>query len=169
MPAANLLIKYGASRVNDRLAFWLLAVRHALLAKMRNLLAILAPLLAVRHSLLAISQGLLAKHIAETLISDGQHKERLQKDTADQLFSVLEKQKDYIQCTDMIYLYELCGLRYLLLNNRLPEFEAAAAQMQEFFSVFFLKRGQLVMTAKAQPIPGIAVPVSCSVFCDDNK
>ncbi|SFF00125.1 hypothetical protein SAMN05428981_11238 [Bacillus sp. OV194] len=60
MPAANLLIKYGASRVNDRLAFWLLAVRHALLAKMRNLLAILAPLLAVRHSLLAISQGLLA-------------------------------------------------------------------------------------------------------------
>ncbi|MGG1572471.1 hypothetical protein [Fictibacillus sp. NRS-1165] len=41
--------------------------------------------------------------------------ERLQKDTADQLFKVLEKQKDYIQCTDMIYLYEyeLYRLRYL--------------------------------------------------------
>lgn len=49
--------------------------------------------------------------------------ERLQKDSAQQLYKVLEKQKDYIQCTEMIYLYELYRLRYMLMTNELGEFE----------------------------------------------
>ncbi|WHY72045.1 helix-turn-helix domain-containing protein [Fictibacillus enclensis] len=62
--------------------------------------------------------------------------ERLQKDSAQQLYKVLEKQKDYIQCTEMIYLYELYRLRYMLMTNELGEFEKTAQQMRKYQSKF---------------------------------
>lgn len=77
-----------------------------------------------------------SRQIARMLETFYDAMERLQKETAGQLYRVLEKQKDYIQCTDMVFLYELYRLRYLLLMNRMAEFEEAASHIQKFTQKF---------------------------------
>ncbi|MBO9130679.1 helix-turn-helix domain-containing protein [Bacillus sp. 165] len=56
--------------------------------------------------------------------------ERIHKEKADTLYNELLLHKEYILCTDMIYLYELYTLRYLLFLNRITEFEQASEAMK---------------------------------------
>lgn len=62
--------------------------------------------------------------------------ERVHKEHADNLYEELTANKDYIQCTEMIYLYELYTLRYLLSINNIPEFEHLSSGMKKNFNKF---------------------------------
>ncbi|KON88076.1 hypothetical protein AF332_15495 [Sporosarcina globispora] len=57
--------------------------------------------------------------------------ERLFKDKAATLYTELLEHKEYVQCTEMIYVYELYMLRYLLLLNRFSEFEEVSSKMKK--------------------------------------
>ena len=62
--------------------------------------------------------------------------ERLHRDHAERLHGELEKHRDYIQCTEMVYLYELYMLRYLLFTNNLPEYEQVSLELKKNMSKF---------------------------------
>ncbi|MGR3765735.1 helix-turn-helix domain-containing protein [Rossellomorea sp. NS-SX7] len=62
--------------------------------------------------------------------------ERLHRDHAERLYQELEKHRDYIQCTEMVYLYELYMLRYLLFTNNLTEYEQASLGLKKNKSKF---------------------------------
>ena len=57
--------------------------------------------------------------------------ERLQKEKAAALYKELLEHKEYVQCTEMIYLYELYMLRYLLFLDRFSEFEEVSSKMKK--------------------------------------
>ncbi|MDM5156905.1 helix-turn-helix transcriptional regulator [Bacillus sp. DX1.1] len=56
--------------------------------------------------------------------------ERLHKEQAAALYKELSEQKEYVQCTEMIYVYELYMLRYLLFLNQFSEFKKASSKMK---------------------------------------
>lgn len=62
--------------------------------------------------------------------------ERLHRDHAERLYQELEKHRDYIQCTEMVYLYELYMLRYLLFTNNPTEYEHASFGLKKNMSKF---------------------------------
>ena len=62
--------------------------------------------------------------------------ERLHRDHAERLYQELEKHRDYIQCTEMVYLYELYMLRYLLFTNSPTEYERASLGLKKNMSKF---------------------------------
>ncbi|TYS89187.1 helix-turn-helix transcriptional regulator [Rossellomorea aquimaris] len=62
--------------------------------------------------------------------------ERLHRDHAERLYHELEKHRDYIQCTEMVYLYELYMLRYLLFTNNPTEYEQASLGLKKNMSKF---------------------------------
>jgi HTH-type transcriptional regulator, quorum sensing regulator NprR len=62
--------------------------------------------------------------------------ERLHRDHAERLYQELEKHRDYIQCTEMVYLYELYMLRYLLFTNNPTEYEQASLGLKKNMSKF---------------------------------
>ncbi|MCA1055418.1 helix-turn-helix transcriptional regulator [Rossellomorea aquimaris] len=62
--------------------------------------------------------------------------ERLHRDHAERLHGELEKHGEYIQCTEMVYLYELYMLRYLLFNNNLTEYERVSLALKKNMSKF---------------------------------
>ncbi|WP_226676099.1 helix-turn-helix transcriptional regulator [Rossellomorea aquimaris] len=62
--------------------------------------------------------------------------ERLHRDHAERLYHELEKHRDYIQCTEMVYLYELYMLRYLLFTNSPTEYERASLGLKKNMSKF---------------------------------
>lgn len=57
--------------------------------------------------------------------------ERLHRDHAERLKKELEEHRDFIQCTEMIYLYELYMLRYLLFTNNPSEFERVSHKLKK--------------------------------------
>ncbi|MDF2038408.1 helix-turn-helix transcriptional regulator [Cytobacillus oceanisediminis] len=62
--------------------------------------------------------------------------ERVHRDNADRLYKELLANKDYIQCTEMIYLFELYILRYLLAIDDIPEFEHLSSAMKKNINKF---------------------------------
>ncbi|MBW3110963.1 MULTISPECIES: helix-turn-helix transcriptional regulator [Bacillaceae] len=62
--------------------------------------------------------------------------ERLHRDHAERLYQELEKHRDYIQCTEMVYLYELYMLRYLLFTNSPTDYERASLGLKKNMSKF---------------------------------
>ncbi|MBM7585937.1 tetratricopeptide (TPR) repeat protein [Bacillus pakistanensis] len=57
--------------------------------------------------------------------------ERLNRDHAERLYQELVTYKEYIQCTEMVYLYELYMLRYFLFTNNIAEFEHVSYTMKK--------------------------------------
>ncbi|MFB7141509.1 helix-turn-helix domain-containing protein [Gottfriedia sp. NPDC056225] len=55
--------------------------------------------------------------------------ERIHRVKADELYEEVLNHSDYIQCTDLIYLFELFKLRYLLFTSRIQEFELESKKM----------------------------------------
>jgi HTH-type transcriptional regulator, quorum sensing regulator NprR len=62
--------------------------------------------------------------------------ERLHRDHAERLYHELEKHRDYIQCTEMVYLYELYMLRYLLFTNNTTKYEQVSHGLKKNMSKF---------------------------------
>ncbi|WP_180230105.1 helix-turn-helix domain-containing protein [Bacillus sp. AFS073361] len=62
--------------------------------------------------------------------------ERHHQEKATILFNELLQEKEYIQCTDMIYLYELYKLRYFLLLNDFSTFKKSSAGIHRYVSKF---------------------------------
>jgi HTH-type transcriptional regulator, quorum sensing regulator NprR len=62
--------------------------------------------------------------------------ERLHRDHAERLYQELEKHRDYIQCTEMVYLYELYMLRYLLFTNSPTEYERTSLGLKKNMTKF---------------------------------
>lgn len=57
--------------------------------------------------------------------------ERLHRTHAETLKRELEEHKDFIQCTEMVYLFELYMLRYLLFTNNSSEFGATSQKLKK--------------------------------------
>ncbi|MFP7297133.1 helix-turn-helix domain-containing protein [Neobacillus niacini] len=62
--------------------------------------------------------------------------ERLHQEKAAHLFKELQESKEYIHCTDMIYLYELYMLRYYLLREDFSAFEKSSQGIHKYLSKF---------------------------------
>ncbi|WP_052504466.1 helix-turn-helix transcriptional regulator [Rossellomorea aquimaris] len=62
--------------------------------------------------------------------------ERLHRDHAERLYQELQRHKDYIQCTEMVYLFELYMLRYQLFTNNPTEYEHASLGLKKNMSKF---------------------------------
>jgi HTH-type transcriptional regulator, quorum sensing regulator NprR len=62
--------------------------------------------------------------------------ERLHQEKAALLFTELQECKEYVHCTDMIYLYELYMLRYYLLLHDFPRFEESSRGIHKYISKF---------------------------------
>jgi HTH-type transcriptional regulator, quorum sensing regulator NprR len=62
--------------------------------------------------------------------------ERLHRDHAQRLYQELVKHKDFLQCTEMVYLYELYMLRYLLFTNNIAEFEYVSFELKKNMTKF---------------------------------
>jgi len=62
--------------------------------------------------------------------------ERLHQDKATLLYKELQECKEYVHCTDMIYLYELYMLRYYLLLHDFPRFEESSRGIHKYISKF---------------------------------
>ncbi|MBY0146235.1 helix-turn-helix domain-containing protein [Neobacillus niacini] len=62
--------------------------------------------------------------------------ERLHQDKAALLYKELQESKEYVHCTDMIYLYELFMLRYYLLVHDFPRFEESSRGIHKYISKF---------------------------------
>jgi HTH-type transcriptional regulator, quorum sensing regulator NprR len=62
--------------------------------------------------------------------------ERLHQEKASILYKELQEFKEYVHCTDMIYLYELYMLRYYLLLNDFPKFEESSRGIHNYISKF---------------------------------
>ncbi|MDQ0975033.1 transcriptional regulator with XRE-family HTH domain [Neobacillus niacini] len=62
--------------------------------------------------------------------------ERLHQDKATILYKELQEYKEYVHCTDMIYLYELYMLRYYLLLHDFSVFEESSRGIHKYISKF---------------------------------
>jgi HTH-type transcriptional regulator, quorum sensing regulator NprR len=62
--------------------------------------------------------------------------ERLHQEKASILYKELQEFKEYVHCTDMIYLYELYMLRYYLLLNDFLKFEESSRGIHNYISKF---------------------------------
>jgi HTH-type transcriptional regulator, quorum sensing regulator NprR len=62
--------------------------------------------------------------------------ERMQQEKAKEIFNQLQECKEYLQCTDMIYLYELYKLRYYLLLNDLNAYEKSSSGIHRYLPKF---------------------------------
>jgi HTH-type transcriptional regulator, quorum sensing regulator NprR len=62
--------------------------------------------------------------------------ERMQQEKATEIYYQLQDYKEYIHCTDMIYLYELFKLRYYLLLNDLKAYEKAIFGIHRYLPKF---------------------------------
>lgn len=58
--------------------------------------------------------------------------ERMNQDRATGLYQELLEFKDYVQCTDMLYLYQLYMLRYLLFIDDLASFEKSSKGIHRY-------------------------------------
>lgn len=62
--------------------------------------------------------------------------ERMQEKKAAVIFNELQECRDYIHCTDMIYLYQLYKLRYYLLLNDLSAYDKSSSGIHRYVSKF---------------------------------
>jgi HTH-type transcriptional regulator, quorum sensing regulator NprR len=62
--------------------------------------------------------------------------ERLHQEKAALLYKELQECKEYVHCTEMIYLYELYMLRYYLLLQDFPRFEKSSRGIHKYISKF---------------------------------
>ncbi|WGG45124.1 helix-turn-helix transcriptional regulator [Rossellomorea sp. DA94] len=62
--------------------------------------------------------------------------ERLHREHAERLYQELQRHKDYIQCTEMVYLFELYMLRYQLFTYNPTEYEQASLALKKNMSKF---------------------------------
>jgi HTH-type transcriptional regulator, quorum sensing regulator NprR len=62
--------------------------------------------------------------------------ERMNQEKAVALYKELQEYKDYVQCTDMIYLYDLYMLRYYLLLHDFSSFEVSSRGIHRYVSKF---------------------------------
>lgn len=62
--------------------------------------------------------------------------ERLHRDHAARLKNELEEYKDFLQCTEMVYLFELYMLRYLLFTNQSSLFEDMVKRLKQNYNKY---------------------------------
>lgn len=62
--------------------------------------------------------------------------ERLHRDHAARLKKELEEYKDFLQCTEMVYLFELYMLRYLLFTNQSSLFEDMVKRLKQNYNKY---------------------------------
>jgi HTH-type transcriptional regulator, quorum sensing regulator NprR len=62
--------------------------------------------------------------------------ERLHQEKSTSLYKELQEYKEYVHCTDMIYLYELYMLRYYLLLDDFSAFEDSSRGIDKYISKF---------------------------------
>ncbi|MBV7504351.1 tetratricopeptide repeat protein [Bacillus sp. sid0103] len=62
--------------------------------------------------------------------------ERMHQEKATILFKELQQEKEYIHCTDMLYLYELYMLRYYLLLHDFSAYEKSSTGIHRYVSKF---------------------------------
>ncbi|MEH7504636.1 tetratricopeptide repeat protein [Neobacillus drentensis] len=62
--------------------------------------------------------------------------ERMHQEKATTLYKELQQEKEYIHCTDMIYLYELYMLRYYLLLHDFSAYEKSSTGIHRYVSKF---------------------------------
>lgn len=60
--------------------------------------------------------------------------ERLHRDYATRLKNELDDERDFVRCTEMVYLFELYMLRYLLFTNQSSQFEDGARRLKKNFN-----------------------------------
>lgn len=89
--------------------------------------------------------------------------ERLNKGKANSLYNFLNSHKEYISCTKVIFLYELCELRYYLFLDQLGEVEKRLESIDKYkrkfsqyerylsdflYAIYYFKRKELTTSLK---------------------
>ncbi|SFD13811.1 Helix-turn-helix domain-containing protein [Bacillus sp. 491mf] len=89
--------------------------------------------------------------------------ERLNKGKANSLYNFLNNHKEYISCTKLIFLYELCELRYYLFLDQLDEVEKRFGGINRYkrkfsqyerylsdflYAIYYFKRKELTTSLK---------------------